>query len=196
MSDSVTILSSVVSGLIGGGLGFYLSSNKLKTESDKYVRLYWQELGDVRDEEEILLRRLFKELDEPYRKGYTGQNEIDWEYFRQIQISIGSSMPFNMNRLLNRMKLSHESIEFNMRERVIDLGSRGYHCKKELVLASLMSVCNLLYLLNKALEEKERFRIKGTVAPEHVVKAIFTKYSLDAKHREQLLIFASNIKNN
>ena len=193
MSDTVTIFSSIVSGFIGGGLGFYLSNRKLKSDSNKYLRLYWQELGDVRDEEEILLRRLLKELDEPDRKGYTEQTEIDWDFFRQIQINIGSEMPFNMNKLLKRMRIAHQTTDYNMKNRIINLDSGGCYRQKTLVLASLMSVCNLLYLVNKALEEKERFRMKNNIAPQDVVKAVSTKYSLGNNHKVQLLNFASNL---
>ena len=65
-----------------------------------------------------------------------------------------------------------------MKSRIINLDNGGCYSQEKLVLASLMSVCNLLYLVNKALEEKERFRMKSNIAPLDVVEAVSTKYSL------------------
>ncbi len=194
MSEVVTILSSLVSGLLGGGLGFYLSNKKLESDAKKYLNLYWQELADIRDEEVILLQRLLYELDEPKRPYYTTNTQIDWGFFQLIQANIGSGMPFNMNRLLSRLKTIHEDIEFNMTKRLQDLGSSGYYSDEKGVLASSLAVCNLLYLVNKALEQRECFRMKGEVSREDVVNSIFLKYSLSYKHRDQLLAFISGIK--
>lgn len=117
LTNIITYAVGVLTTVIGVFSGYILSAHSNKKKLDKYEKLFFHELSEIKSAYSSWLRQLFKEFADPNVDSINYPPKIDFDFIKSIQLVLSENVNIDQRKLFRWLVLSNQLLTNNFKYR-------------------------------------------------------------------------------